>query len=310
VAYAQISVSGLSSGAYAAVQYHLIYSSDLDGAGIIAGGPFWCAQGSMVTALTTCMSVPSGIVLSTLIAQTNSYYKSGLIDNPANLQNQKVWLFSGTKDTVVYPGVMDALYKYYGTYMNAIDISTNFNTPAEHAFITNNYGNICAFKGSPYINNCAIDGAGTLLQTIYGKLHNYNNASSANVKQIPQAQFLPFGFTIASASIGSTGYYYMPSHGCQTTACKIHIAFHGCQQTTADIGTKYVEFTGYNNWAEANSIIVLYPQAAKSYFSPLNPNGCWDWWGYVNANYATNKGVQMVFVNNMVKFFESTYNIA
>lgn len=25
---------------------------------------------------------------------------------------------------------------------------------AQHAWITNNYGNACAFKGEPYINNC------------------------------------------------------------------------------------------------------------------------------------------------------------
>ncbi len=31
---------------------------------------------------------------------------------------------------------------------------------------------------------------------------------------------------------------------------------------------------GYNDVAEANNIIVLYPQAINS---TLNPKGCWDW---------------------------------
>jgi len=38
--------------------------------------------------------------------------------------------------------------------------------------------------------------------------------------------------------------------------------------TLADIGTDFVENSGLNGWAESNNIIVLYPQAKKSTFSP------------------------------------------
>ena len=37
----QISVSGLSAGAAFATQFHVIYSSDIMGAGIIAGCEYW-----------------------------------------------------------------------------------------------------------------------------------------------------------------------------------------------------------------------------------------------------------------------------
>jgi len=148
------------------------------------------------------------------------------------------------------------------------------------------------------------------LQHIYGDLLPEKKALAANILQIGQAQFLPFGYTAATASIGANAYYYMPSSGCTTEVpCKIHISFHGCVQTIADIGTKYVEYTGFNSWAEANNIIVIYPQAVKSFFMPSNPNGCWDWWGYINGNYATNKGVQMVMVHNLVEHFKSNYVI-
>ena len=40
----QSSVSGLSSGAFMTVQLHLAHSSTFVGAGIIAGGPFRCAE--------------------------------------------------------------------------------------------------------------------------------------------------------------------------------------------------------------------------------------------------------------------------
>mmetsp|Transcript_36359 Transcript_36359/g.55832 ORF Transcript_36359/g.55832 Transcript_36359/m.55832 type:complete len:85 (-) Transcript_36359:556-810(-) len=51
-------VSGLSSGGFMAVQLHVAYSDVFKGAGIFAGGPFYCAQDKEMTALTTCMSSP------------------------------------------------------------------------------------------------------------------------------------------------------------------------------------------------------------------------------------------------------------
>src|ERR1700733_5078715 len=44
VAAGRSSVSGLSSGAFMTVQLHLAHSSSFCGAGIVAGGPFRCAE--------------------------------------------------------------------------------------------------------------------------------------------------------------------------------------------------------------------------------------------------------------------------
>ena len=47
----EVSVSGLSSGGFMAVQMHVAYSATFrKGAGIVAGGPFYCAEGSIVYA--------------------------------------------------------------------------------------------------------------------------------------------------------------------------------------------------------------------------------------------------------------------
>ena len=43
------SVSGLSSGAFMAAQFQVAFSGTLVGAGIIAGGPFYCAGSSPFT---------------------------------------------------------------------------------------------------------------------------------------------------------------------------------------------------------------------------------------------------------------------
>lgn len=47
-------------------QFHVAFSSQVIGAGIVAGGPFACALGSMTTALTSCMNSPVAINLNTL----------------------------------------------------------------------------------------------------------------------------------------------------------------------------------------------------------------------------------------------------
>jgi len=106
-------------------------------------------------------------------------------------------------------------------------------------------------------------------------------------------------------SVAAKGWVYVPT-GCQQASadkdCLLHVAFHGCLQTTADIQDKYYSKAGYNDWAEANNIVILYPQAVKSMFMPSNPNGCWDWWGYVSSNYAFREGPQMQMVKNMVSY--------
>jgi hypothetical protein len=83
----------------------------------------------------------------------------------------------------------------------------------------------------------------------------------------------------------------------QGATCRVHIAFHGCQQTDALIGDRFRAEAGYNRWADTNNLIVLYPQAHRTL---LNPNACWDWWGYDDDRYATRNGRQMAAVRAML----------
>jgi len=305
----QVSVSGLSSGAYAAVQYHVIYSSQLQGVGVIAGGPYWCANGNLVTALTACMADPQYISVDELIVATSYAYSLDSIDDPSNLQKQQVWLFSGTQDTIVFQGVMKKLYSYYENYVSPNNIATVFNISAEHSWVTNDWGHSCEFFGTPYINNCGYDSAGQLLQHIYGTLKAPTQLSNltANLESIDQSSFIPSFYNTETAALEDTAYYYLPTDKCSSSSCKIHISFHGCNQTLQDINMIYMERVGLNEWAETNNIIVLYPQAKKT---TLNPQGCWDWWGYTGLDYCTNEAAQMVTVNSMVGYLKSKYTVA
>ena len=66
---------------------------------------------------------------------------------------------------------------------------------------------------------------------------------------------------------------------------------------TSNLGMSYVKNAGYNELAEANNLVILYPQILLSDENPVNPNGCWDYWGYNDSpgdlplKYATQEGV-------------------
>ena len=63
------------------------------------------------------------------------------------------------------------------------------------------------------------------------------------------------------------------------------------------IQKQFVENAGYNEWAETNNMVVLYPQSAKG---TGNPYGCWDWFGFSGANYTSKTGVQMQAVRTLM----------
>ena len=91
------------------------------------------------------------------------------------------------------------------------------------------------------------------------------------------------------------------------------IAFHGCAQgygfqdqvnaLYSTIWTHFVENAGFNEWADANGIVVLYPQVLTMARGGINPFGCWNFWGYGADynNYHTRDGRQISAVWKMVE---------
>lgn len=290
----QTTVSGLSAGGFMAVQLHVAYSATFGkGVGVVAGGPFYCAEGSVTNATGRCMASPSGIPVSTLVNTTNSWASQGLIDPVSNLTNSKVYLFSGSLDSVVKTGAMDALKTYYASFVPSANVVYKKDIAAEHAMVTDNYGSACSFKGAPYINNCNFDLAGALLQQLYGSLNARSNVT------LPEANFVEFNQTqfVTNHGLATTGWAYIPQ-ACQaggSATCRLHVVLHGCQQNVDKVQQQYVRNTGYNRWADTNNIVMLYPQT-----SATATNACFDWWGYDNANYAKKSGPQMAAIKAMV----------
>jgi len=195
---------------------------------------------------------------------------------------------------------MQKLYQDYQEYISVSNIYTKFDLQAEHSFPTDGYGNDCDYLGSPFINDCGYDAAGDLLQYLYGNLSGKVTPINNNILEISQAKFIPGGLPPNSVGLYDSAYVYVPSSCNSGALCALHISFHGCEQTIDLIGDKFYTYTGYNGWAEANDIIVLYPQAAVN--ALINPKGCFDWWGYAGTAYATKLGIQMATVKNMVNY--------
>jgi hypothetical protein len=290
---AETSVSGFSSGAFFAVQFHVAFSSIMKGAAIFAGGPYDCAQGSANTAETTCLTgSPSA---SALVTITNQNYASGAIDNPANLASERVFLFGGADDSVVDPSVVDSLDAYYGSFVGASSIQYVSRHPGtSHTMPTLSYGGSCDSVVSPYVGNCSYDGAGNALKQIYGSLSAPATTLSGKILSFSQTTFVS---NAATEGLAATGYYYVPASCAGGETCKVHVSFHGCEQNAALVSDAYYGHAGYNEWADTNHIIVLYPQATSS---SGNDYECWDFWGYDGTNYADKTGTQLAAVRAMI----------
>jgi hypothetical protein len=283
---AQTSISGVSSGAFMAVQFATAWSSVVTGVGAVAGGPFGCSEGSAAAALSTCMLGEPTPDVTALVERTDAWSRSGAIDNTANIARQKVYLFSGYNDTVVARPVSNALHTFYAHYRpQSLFYQTAIG--AGHAQITVAYGGACADNGGEFINRCGYDQAGIILQHIYGALNPRNDATlGGHVIAFSQRDFTA-PREPADDSLDEQGYAYVPAACEARQPCRVHVALHGCRQSRGDIGEDFVRHAGYNEWADANRIIVLYPQiqaVGLTRFGITNPESCWDWWGYLDAN--------------------------
>ena len=105
-----------------ATQFDVAYSKSIVGVGVVAGGPWGCASSHsailelpLLTATTTCMTGESGGFPNAhyLVRAAKLASAEGYIDNINNVKNDRVYIFSGTEDTVVKTGVTDATFDFY-----------------------------------------------------------------------------------------------------------------------------------------------------------------------------------------------------
>ncbi|MFF8609869.1 poly(3-hydroxybutyrate) depolymerase [Streptomyces sp. NPDC015346] len=291
--------AGISSGGYMATQLHVAYSGTFSGSAAFASGPYDCAQNTLSTALNACMNTTQDLQLTKLEQTTRDRSARGLVDPVANLAGDPVYVFSGSGDATVKRPVADALADYYGRF--GASVRYDRSSPAGHAWISPLGPNACAVTQTPWINNCGIDAERDLLGHLLGSVAAPSAAPGGTLTQFDQNAYTPGG--AAALSMGDKGFVYVPRSCSDGAVCALMVALHGCKQGYGyqGFGTQFVDKAYLNEYADTNDMIVLYPQAAAT-ATPENPNGCWNWWGYLgDSAYAQHGGQQIEAVMAMVR---------
>jgi poly(3-hydroxybutyrate) depolymerase len=307
------SVSGLSSGGYMAGQFHVAHSATVAGAAILAAGPYGCAQSAAADAFPVFPAATASNLIQaqngctanrlsglgvldagTLLRRASELAGRGKIDPLSGLKHAKVYLYSGADDRSVVKPVTEAARDFYlAAGVPAQNVEFVFKNPGGHAFLTADKGAACDRSAPPFIDNCGYDQAGAILTSVYGPLAPKGTARTENFISFAQGDY-----AASSATLAEEGVVYVPP-ACRAEArCRVHIVFHGCGQSRAEVGDAVIRDTGFADWAETNRIIVLFPQAASS---ALNPNACWDWWGYTGLDFLTRDAPQIEAVEAMLK---------
>jgi hypothetical protein len=284
----RVTVSGISSGAAMAHQLHIAYSDIFSGAAIFSGVPYYCAENSLMTALKRCTeNTDQALPVEQFIAKIREGGEAGLLADPANLADDRVYLFHGSLDTKVSSLVHDATAKVYAGFIEPGRMRAVSDVAAGHVFPAMQAEHNCTELVPPFVGDCDFDGAGELLSFLYPDLVTPQAAAETGLleAEIPGAD---------DAYLMETGYLFVPP-ACNGAGepCALHLVLHGCAQSSETIGTDFIAGSGYLPWAEANDIVLAFPQVRKSLVAPINPHGCWDWWGYTGDDYANRNGKQM-----------------
>jgi hypothetical protein len=215
--------------------------------------------------------------------------------------HDRVWLYRGAADPVVHLTVADALERYYERYVGKETLQRIEREGAGHNFPVASAGaSKCDASAAPYIASCDYAAARALLEHLYGSLAA--DADPATAGELTPFDQRPYAQVSGSAGLDDRGWLYVPSTCSEADSgkpCRLHVVFHGCRQGASFVGEDFIRRSGFLQVASANRIVVLFPQV-KPTTTPLNPLGCWDWWGYEDEHYATQRGRQVQAVRAMI----------
>ncbi len=306
-----VTISGISSGGFMAVQMATLYPEQISGVGSVAGGFYFCAGNSYFNS-QSCMKNPKNAKLPSIdVVLKNSQQKSYL-----SWQNQRAYIYQGTADAVVNIDMLAQLEKYYVDILK-FDVShvKKVTGTGNHNFPTNNdHLMSCDQLKNPYIADCDFDLAGDMLSFLIGHQLSIAPPKDENLfivdqnldrKNIVNETLV---YTPAS-SLAGYGYLYA-SDFCLSNPqqCHLHVALHGCDMNdyVSLSLKKFVLQSGFLNYAEKNQMMILFPQTNISLFNnPYNPKRCWDWFGSTGLRYATRDGVEPLWLHQFIKLIKT-----
>ena len=306
-------VSGLSSGAYMAGQFQLAHADIVTGAAIIAGGPFACAESAFSgivpdagLEVLSASRAASGCMLDTLALygvpdanklanRARELSEAGRIGDISDVVTDRLYIFSGLNDQVVMPRIVGKTVEFYRNLgVPEANIAAVMDLPAGHAIITLDKGGGCSVNAAPYIVDCDYDQVGALFTHLLQPVVQPTGPAQGRFIEFDQHAFAN---ELRGHGLSTSAMVYVPPV-CEDGGCRVHVAFHGCQQNRNAVAAAFVRDAGYARWADANKIIVLFPEVSESALN--NPLGCWDWWGYTGRDYLTREGDQITAIRRML----------
>ena len=265
----QISISGISSGGWLAVQYHIAHSSQIMGAGVVAGGPYHCAgagsytclgsswlgqhdacEASYICSRTAAKTFTLGFYagppdFKDSVASAEQEARNGTIDPLAGLKRARVWIFTGghendtPHDTLMPHDVVKGLADFYGALfalpeVNNSEENIDFvdSVPAEHAMPI-------AHDETGEAGACGAFAEPFINDCNYPAAEKLLSFIYPQRRQVSEASWTedrlkaftqPVDANDPSISMNAVGHIYVP-HACmQGQTCPLHIALHGCEQ--------------------------------------------------------------------------------
>jgi hypothetical protein len=247
------------------------------------------------------------INLERLLNLTDEARLSGNADPQAGLCGDRVFLIAGGRDDTVPANVTQTTE---ALYTKLLDDSVCHEQPnieshpdrsrypgdrnledMPHTMPTDSSAEVrnCV-SGPPYIADCDYAGAENILKFLY-PMNNETPGPALERNLITFDQHRIIGTFEPKWMMHKNGHIYVPEACQHDQTCSLHVAFHGCHQNEDQINEgigdasrnyRFAADAGYNEFAERNQIVVLYPQVANDERFPFgrNPNGCWDWWSY------------------------------
>lgn len=321
----QASAVGVSSGGYMAIQLAVAWPERFVGLGVLAAGPWGCAQGSLSLALNQCMEVRRGAPsLDTLALRHERYQQAGEVGASAALGQLRAFVWHGQADDVVDPALGHALAEQLTAWLDSpeqLRVETRPATghgwpmrlPDDYMADPQALGD-CRQGGGSHLLACDDDVAGRLLDWLYPGRADVAESATEDVAEgaaeshAEAARLLAFDQReFGAPGLAEVGYVFVPK-ACEKGGCPVTLALHGCQMGADAIDDLFIRYSGLNRWAVAHDQIVLYPQADATL---TNPQGCWDWWGFAESPWQANplhdsrEGVQVQALMAMLARLEA-----
>ena len=284
---AATSVSGLSSGAFMAVQIEVAHSKDIKGAGIVAGGPYACAETeasrlvpfwpsavlqNAQQALNQCMQTTSGTPRRQELAKrAEELAKDDKIDPLAGLTDDNVYLFSGNEDQTVTRPVVEAAAAFLKDAGVKETNLTLVEKEGGHAFITAQGGAACGITATPYVTDCDYDQALAILAWIYGPL--------AAPLTKPEGQFILFDqrpFSDPGDGFADQGVVYVPAELHREARLPRPYSAPWLRAVARDGGRRLHQAVGLRRDRRHKS--AYHPVPPDEADLGDKPAGLWDWW--------------------------------